>query len=72
MKGTGHGIAPDGLSVALAFMRDKLGMTREPLRGLPAPPGRALWITSRNCQPITLRRQTKVTQDVVRLAASKA
>ena len=23
MKGTGHGIAPDGLSVALAFMRDK-------------------------------------------------
>ena len=25
MKGTGHGIAPDGLSVALAFMRDKLG-----------------------------------------------
>jgi phospholipase/carboxylesterase len=26
MKGTGHGIAPDGLSVALAFMRDKLGM----------------------------------------------
>ncbi len=24
MKGTGHGIAPDGLSVALAFMRDKL------------------------------------------------
>lgn len=25
MKGTGHGIAPDGLSVALAFMRDKMG-----------------------------------------------
>ncbi|AHD00723.1 alpha/beta hydrolase [Leisingera methylohalidivorans] len=25
-KGTGHGIAPDGLSVALAFMRDKLGL----------------------------------------------
>ncbi|UWQ20561.1 alpha/beta hydrolase [Jannaschia sp. W003] len=24
MKGTGHGIAPDGLSVALAFMRDVL------------------------------------------------
>ena len=24
MKGTGHGIAPDGLSVALAFLRDKL------------------------------------------------
>ncbi len=24
MKGTGHGIAPDGLSVALAFMRDRL------------------------------------------------
>ena len=24
MQGTGHGIAPDGLSVALAFMRDKL------------------------------------------------
>ena len=23
MKGTAHGIAPDGLSVALAFMRDK-------------------------------------------------
>jgi len=23
-KGTAHGIAPDGLSVALAFMRDKL------------------------------------------------
>jgi phospholipase/carboxylesterase len=26
MKGTGHGIAPDGLSVALAFMRDRFGM----------------------------------------------
>ena len=26
MKGTGHGIAQDGLSVALAFMRDKLGL----------------------------------------------
>ncbi len=26
MKGTAHGIAPDGLSVALAFIRDKLGM----------------------------------------------
>lgn len=26
MKGTGHGIAPDGLQVALAFMRDRLGM----------------------------------------------
>ena len=26
MEGTGHGIAPDGLSVALAFMRDKLGL----------------------------------------------
>jgi phospholipase/carboxylesterase len=25
-KGTGHGIAPDGLSVALAFMRDKLSL----------------------------------------------
>ncbi len=24
MKGTGHGISPDGLSVAVAFMRDKL------------------------------------------------
>ncbi|OWY05404.1 phospholipase [Thioclava sp. F1Mire-8] len=24
MKGTGHGIAPDGLSVALAFLQDKL------------------------------------------------
>jgi phospholipase/carboxylesterase len=26
MKGTAHGIAPDGLQVALAFMRDRLGM----------------------------------------------
>ena len=26
MKGTGHGIAPDGLSVALAFMRDLWGI----------------------------------------------
>jgi phospholipase/carboxylesterase len=26
MKGTAHGIAPDGLSVALAFMRDRLGV----------------------------------------------
>ena len=26
MKGTAHGIAPDGLSVALAFMRDKGGL----------------------------------------------
>jgi phospholipase/carboxylesterase len=26
MKGTAHGIAPDGLSVALAFMRDKLAL----------------------------------------------
>ncbi|MBE0454044.1 alpha/beta hydrolase [Roseovarius autotrophicus] len=25
MKGTAHGIAPDGLSVALAFIRDRLG-----------------------------------------------
>lgn len=25
MKGTGHGIAPDGLSVALGFLREKLG-----------------------------------------------
>ncbi|GHF59420.1 alpha/beta hydrolase [Seohaeicola zhoushanensis] len=25
MKGTGHGIAPDGLGVALAFLRDKIG-----------------------------------------------
>jgi phospholipase/carboxylesterase len=28
MKGTGHGIAPDGLQVALAFMRKQLGMER--------------------------------------------
>lgn len=27
MKGTGHGIAPDGLSVALAFMQDRLGLS---------------------------------------------
>ncbi|MBY6200420.1 prolyl oligopeptidase family serine peptidase [Maritalea mobilis] len=26
MKGTAHGIAPDGLSVALAFLREKLGI----------------------------------------------
>jgi phospholipase/carboxylesterase len=26
MQGTGHGIAPDGLSVALAFLRDRLGV----------------------------------------------
>lgn len=26
MKGTAHGIAPDGLSVSLAFMRDKLSL----------------------------------------------
>jgi hypothetical protein len=26
MKDTGHGIAPDGLQVALAFMRQQLGM----------------------------------------------
>ncbi len=25
MKGTGHGIAPDGLSVALSFLRERLG-----------------------------------------------
>ena len=25
MKGTGHGISPDGLSVALSFLRDRLG-----------------------------------------------
>jgi phospholipase/carboxylesterase len=25
MKGTGHGIAPDGLSVALSFIKDRLG-----------------------------------------------
>ena len=27
MRGTGHGIAPDGLQVALAFMRDRLGLS---------------------------------------------
>ena len=26
MKGTAHGIAPDGLQVALAFMRQQFGM----------------------------------------------
>lgn len=26
MKGTGHGIAPDGLQVALSFMRERLGL----------------------------------------------
>lgn len=26
MKGSGHGIAPDGLQVALAFMKDRLGV----------------------------------------------
>lgn len=26
MQGTGHGIAPDGLSVALSFMREQLGL----------------------------------------------
>ena len=26
MKGTGHGIAQDGLSVALAFIADRLGV----------------------------------------------
>ena len=26
MEGTGHGIAPDGLNVALAFIRDRLGV----------------------------------------------
>ncbi|SMX41642.1 alpha/beta hydrolase [Actibacterium lipolyticum] len=30
MKGTAHGIAPDGLSVALAFMRDRLGLETPP------------------------------------------
>lgn len=29
MKGTGHGIAPDGLSVALAFIRDRLGIPQD-------------------------------------------
>lgn len=28
-EGTGHGIAPDGLSVALAFMHEKLGLERQ-------------------------------------------
>ena len=28
MKGMGHGISPDGLSVALSFMHDKLGLGR--------------------------------------------
>ncbi len=28
-KGTGHGIAPDGLGVALQFMRDKLGIAQQ-------------------------------------------
>ena len=32
-KGTAHGIAPDGLSLAAAFMRDKLGI------GAPSPAG---------------------------------
>ena len=27
MKGTGHGIAPDGLQVALAFMQERLGVS---------------------------------------------
>ena len=27
MQGTGHGIAPDGLEVSLAFMRDRLGLS---------------------------------------------
>ncbi|TCP63344.1 phospholipase/carboxylesterase [Rhodovulum bhavnagarense] len=29
MNGTGHGIAPDGLSVALAFMQERLGIARQ-------------------------------------------
>lgn len=29
MRNTGHGIAPDGLSVALAFIRDRLGLDAE-------------------------------------------
>lgn len=29
MKGTAHGIAPDGLQVALAFIRDRLGLDSE-------------------------------------------
>ena len=27
MKGTGHGIAPDGVGMALNFIRDRLGIT---------------------------------------------
>jgi phospholipase/carboxylesterase len=27
MQGTGHGIAPDGLSVALHFLRDRFGLS---------------------------------------------
>jgi phospholipase/carboxylesterase len=30
MRGTAHGIAPDGLSVALAFIRQVLGIEDEP------------------------------------------
>jgi phospholipase/carboxylesterase len=26
-KGTGHGIAPDGLSLALGFLRERLGLS---------------------------------------------
>ncbi len=39
MRNTGHGIAPDGLSVALAFVRDRLGLDA---RAAPdgATPGR--------------------------------
>ncbi len=29
-NGTGHGIAPDGLQVALAFIRDRLGVEHMP------------------------------------------
>ncbi len=29
MKGTGHGIAPDGLQVALAFLRDRFGLDQD-------------------------------------------
>ncbi|MCA0043766.1 alpha/beta hydrolase [Celeribacter litoreus] len=29
MRGTGHGISPDGLSVSLAFLREKLGYERD-------------------------------------------
>lgn len=32
MRGTGHGIAPDGLSVALAFLRDRCGFWSPPRR----------------------------------------